>query len=154
MAQRPLEIYQFMHAQGQCTSLPDFYVAWAWELEQVGKFQDAELNFRKALDLLGNNPTDPRFEPIESKHRQFQARVMKSVVESPSEPTGVQRESEEQRTALGSLRGHGRTNRVGSMRVGPAKKSDRPGVLPLATNSQNSENPGFQIYQVPEVISS
>ena len=150
MKERPLDIYQFMHGHAQCTSLPEFYVAWSWELEQVGKVKEAEMNFRTALDLIGNDPAHPKYEAVESKHRQFQARVMKRVVEDGGQSAASAGESEDQRTALGSLRGHGRTGRVGSMRVGSAKMSERPGVLPLGptTPSQNSENPRFQIYQV------
>ena len=81
MKERPLDIYQFMHSHGQCTSLPEFYVAWSWEQEQVGKVKEAEMNFRTALDLCSNDPGHPKHEGVETKHRQFQARVMKRLVQ-------------------------------------------------------------------------
>ena len=124
------EPFSFMHEHAQCTTLPEFYVSWSWELEQVGKYKDAERNYRVALNLLNNDPNHPKYEGVETKHRQFQARVMKRMVEGGANEAGAESESTEggeQRTALGSLRGHGKANRVGAMRVGSAKKSDRYG---------------------------
>merc|ERR1712179_453826 len=54
------------------------------------------------------------------------------------------RESEEKRTAFASLKGHGKKQTVGSVRVGHAKKSENPGTI----HSQNSNsNQKFSVYQ-------
>ena len=100
------EPFSFMHEHAQCTTLPEFYVSWSWELEQVGKYKDAERNYRVALNLLNNDPNHPKYEGVETKHRQFQARVMKRMVEGGAQEAGAESESTEggeQRTALGSL---------------------------------------------------
>ena len=59
-------------------------------------------------------------------------------------------EAEERRTVLASLKGHGKQQKVGSIRVGPAvKKADGPGILPVASGSGKKSNPKeFAIYQV------
>ena len=149
MAQKPLDIFQFMNAHHQCTKLAEFYLHWAWELEQVEKFKEAEMTFRTGLELLEKD--DPRYDVMENKHRQFQARVMKRMVEKGSEEADSV--VEEQRSALGSLRSHGKHHRVGSLRVGSAKKSELPGALPLSGSSGANQrnNPGFQIFQVSVV---
>jgi len=59
-------------------------------------------------------------------------------------------EAEERRTVLASLKGHGKQQKVGSIRVGPAvKKADGPGILPVASGSSKKTNTKeFAIYQV------
>ena len=42
MSQAPLDNFKFMAAENICTSRPNFYVTWAWELEQAENFKGAE----------------------------------------------------------------------------------------------------------------
>jgi hypothetical protein len=42
MSQAPLDNFKFMAAENICTSRPNFYITWAWELEQADNFKGAE----------------------------------------------------------------------------------------------------------------
>jgi hypothetical protein len=42
MTQDPIENYKFMLANNICTSRPNLYDTWAWELERCGNFKGAE----------------------------------------------------------------------------------------------------------------
>ena len=131
MAQKPLDLYQFMFTSQLCTKLPDFYINWAWQLEENGLIKKADQAFKNGIDMV--DPNDPKFELMETKHRQFQSRVMKKMVSDSdisSTSSQLQPSGEEERAVLGSLQGHGKHQKVGSMRVGYAKKSDQPGACP------------------------
>ncbi len=45
----PLDIFQFMFTQGIATSLAQFYVFWAQELESVGNTKKADLIYNQGL---------------------------------------------------------------------------------------------------------
>lgn len=145
ISQTPLEIFSFMYTHKLCTSLPEMYTSWAWELEQAGSVKKAEQVFVKGREKVAGEEAR---EVLTRAHERFQARVFKHTMESQEEPSG---ESQEQRAVLGRLQGHGKSQKVGSVRVGDAKKSERPGVLQAATNlprgNPNSAQP-FAIYQV------
>ena len=150
MAQKPLDLYNFMFSNQLCTKLPDFYINWAWQLEENGFIKKAEQAFKSGIDMVDHN--DPKFEVMENKHRQFQSRVMKKMVnDSDLSSASFQNPSsrEEERAVLGSLQGHGKHQKVGSMRIGHAKKSDQPGALPLTARNPPSQQtkPGFTIFQ-------
>ena len=164
----PLEMYNFMYNHKLCESQPEFYVAWAWELEQVGNFKRAELVFQKASKKLAGGVDEEGHALVLRKQAQFQARVMKQVFSQSAEDSlaagaGTETEEEEQRSALGALRAHGKRAAVGSVRVGGAKKNDGlPGTLPQMSSSASTGNnrplgnsnsakgkkPSFSIYQV------
>ena len=150
MAQKPLDLYQFMFTSQLCTKLPDFYINWAWQLEENGLIKKADQAFKNGIDMV--DPNDPKFELMETKHRQFQSRVMKKMVNDSdisSTSSQLQPSGEEERAVLGSLQGHGKHQKVGSMRVGYAKKSDQPGALPLTSRNPSSQQtrPAFTIFQ-------
>ena len=42
MSQTPLDHYRFMCSEKLCTSRPNFYINWAWELESNQNFKGAE----------------------------------------------------------------------------------------------------------------
>ena len=152
MAQKPLDLYNFMHSNQLCTALPEFYINWAWYLEEDGNYKKAEQAFKAGVQMVDRN--DEKFELLETKHRQFQARVMKRMVNNSDVGEMAQISSgEEERAVLGSLQGHGKHQKVGSIRVGSAKKSDHPGSLPLSSHSSSSHSnrQGFSIFQDSEV---
>ena len=146
MAQKPLDLYNFMYSNQLCTKLPEFYIQWSWQLEESGNYKKAEQAFKAAVEMVSRD--DPKFELMEMKHRQFQARVMKRMVNET--PNGSRLEpEEEERAVLGSLQGRGKHHAVGSLRIGPAKKSDQPGSLPLTSHNGSSQKSkhGFAIFQ-------
>ena len=61
-------------------------------------------------------------------------------------------DAEEQRTVLASLKGHGRLQKVSSIRVGSVVKATEPGVLPVSSSDRKSNSAssskGFVIFQV------
>ena len=149
IAEKPLVLFDFMEKHNLFTKLPEFYINWSWHLEQSGNFKKADQVFNAGVEKVDRS--NPKFETLEIKHRQFQARVMKRMVDTNSisnEPPVSS--GEEERAVLGSLQGHGKHQKVGSMRIGSAKKSDQPGILPLsshnASSAQLKSRPGFAIY--------
>ena len=70
ISQTPLEIFQFMATNGLCVAVPDWYVAWAWELEQLGNYKKAEAVFVRALENVVENEEDRR--RLDREHRLFQ----------------------------------------------------------------------------------
>ena len=89
-----------------CDKLAKFYIEWAWELEQVNNFKKAEQIFGAASDKITDAEEK---EVLASKHKQFQARVMKKMLEKSDSEEPL----EEQRTALSSLKGFGKKSQVG-----------------------------------------
>ncbi len=147
LSSHPLEVYQYMHAEGVCDQLAKFYTEWAWQLEQVNNLKKAEATFKMALERV---LLREEIDLVEMKHKQFQARVMKKMLEQSSESGDglLDNAQEEQRTALSSLRGHGKVGKVGTLRIGPAKIQEGPGILPAAGQISNGNNgQKFQIYQ-------
>ena len=151
MAQKPLDLYNFMFTNQLCTKLPDFYINWALQLEENELIKKAEQAYKSGIDMVDRG--DPKFEVLEARHRQFQSRVLKKMVNdgdmSSNSYLAPSSSGEEERAVLGSLQGHGKHQKVGSMRIGHAKKSDQPGALPLASRNPSSQQtkPGFAIFQ-------
>eukprot|EP00092_Neocalanus_flemingeri_P017494 GFUD01018923.1.p1 GENE.GFUD01018923.1~~GFUD01018923.1.p1 ORF type:complete len:1477 (+),score=489.36 GFUD01018923.1:88-4518(+) len=122
---QPLEVYDFMFKQGLCSQQAGLYEAWAWQLERVSSYKKAEGVFVKGIGAV----VDPELKQrLTRKQKQFQARVIRRM--NGEEISEVETE-EEQRSALGQLRGHGKAAKVGSVRVGQAKLGG-PGVMPVA----------------------
>ena len=97
-----------MQSEGLCDKVAKYYIEWSWELERLNSFKKAEQTFNLALAKI-DNPADR--EVIEIKHKQFQARVMKRMLEKSGDDE-VFEAQEEQRTVLSSLRGQGKVNTV------------------------------------------
>lgn len=150
LSANPLEVYNYMHSVEVCDRLAKFYIEWAWELEQVNNFKRAEQIFAIAEDKISSDSEER--ETLELKHKQFQARVMKKMLEKPDDSEDQPVHVEEQRTVLSSLKGFGKKHQVGSIRVGAAKIADGPGALvtsgqlPRSTSSKTQ----FQIYSSHE----
>ena len=92
-----------MQSEGLCDKVAKYYIEWSWELERLNSFKKAEQTFNLALAKI-DSPADR--EVIEIKHKQFQARVMKRMLEKSGDDE-VFEAQEEQRTVLSSLRGQG-----------------------------------------------
>ena len=134
-----------MYSEGVCDQVAKFYIEWAWELEQVNNFKKAEQVFNNSMKKVTDVEDQ---ELLKSKHKQFQTRVMKRMLETSDSNDADQDQpggGEDQRTALSSLRSQGKKGKVGSVRVGAAKVSETPGVLmssgqvPKSSNSSSSQ---------------
>ena len=131
---QPLDVFNFMYKQGICTMQADMYVAWAWQLELSASYKTADKIFGNGIKTVTDQEVKAR---LQAKQKEFQARVMRRM---KGEEIGESETEEEQRSALGQLKGHGRHNKVGSVRVGSAKVSG-PGTVqiggrqPLSTNN-------------------
>lgn len=131
-----------MSTQNLCTALGQFYDCWAYELELMGNFKKAELVYQRGLQQPGLDD----HAALDTKHKQFQARVMKHVLE---EQENEEEAKEEERTALGGLRGHGKKQTVGSIRTGAAKTSSAP--IRVGENQQrNAATPSFSVFKVTQ----
>ena len=80
MSQTPLEIYNFMDTEVICTKRANFYVSWAWELEQLGNFKKAEQVFVKGHKALiaaiaEGASTEEEKAVLHTKHKQFQVKL-------------------------------------------------------------------------------
>ena len=122
MASKPLEVFDFMYSNALCTLLAEFYTTWAWYLECSQSYKRAEEIFTKGVYAMVDGEMKGR---MRTRQEQFRQRVQRRLngEEIPDEEV-----EEEQRSALGQLRGHGRKARVSNIRVG-AEKLGGPGVL-------------------------
>ena len=96
-----------MYSEGVCDQVAKFYVEWAWELEQVNNFKKAEQTFNISMKKV----TDVEDQEIlKNKHKQFQTRVMKRMLETSDNDADQDQPGgdEDHRTALSSLRGQGK----------------------------------------------
>ena len=87
-----LEIYSYMFSEEVCHKLAKFYIEWAWHLEQISNYKKAEQTFKTAYDHIQDTL---ELDLVKIKHKQFQARVMKKMLEK--DPEDEIEEPEEQR---------------------------------------------------------
>jgi len=120
---QPLEVYDFMYKQGVCSQQAGLYEAWAWQLERAASYKKAEGVFVKGINAMVDQELKQK---LVGKQKQFQARVIRRM---NGEEISQAETEEEERVALGQLRGHGKKSKVGSVRVGSAKLGG-PGVVP------------------------
>ena len=135
-----------MFSEGVCDKLAKFYIEWAWALEQVNALKKAEQTFNLAKEKVVEND---ELELLEIKHKQFQARVMKKMLEKDDLNEESEHDNVEQRTALSSLKSHGKSAKVSTFRTGSAKISEGPGVLKTSGQvpKSNASSSKFQIFQ-------
>lgn len=104
--------------------------------------------FQKGLSAV---PEGEDREELRRSHERFQARVAKKTLEESSEPAAAAGAGEEERAVLGALRGHGKKQTVGSVRVGAAKKAAGPGAMPSTapapTGDRANKSLGFTVFQ-------
>jgi hypothetical protein len=80
-----------MHAEAVCDTLAKFYIEWSWELEQVGNLKKAEQTFNLGLQkVAGNGGGLESREILATKHKQFQARVMKKMLEKSNDESEME----------------------------------------------------------------
>ena len=132
-----------MYKQGVCTKQAGLYEAWAYQLELLASYKKADAVFSNGMKAATDAEMKAR---LQAKQKQFQARVLRRVKGEEVSPAETE---EEERSALGQLRGHGKKGKVGSVRVGQAKLGG-PGVLPskqpLKENNKQ-QGGGFAIFQ-------
>ena len=113
MSGHPVEVYDFMFKQGLCSQQVGLYEIWAWQLEKIGSYKQAESVFVKGIGSLVDLY---QREWINSKRTEFQARVIVRM-------NGVETE-EEQKSALNKLTGHGKIHKVVGGRLGYSNVED------------------------------
>ncbi|CAB4064688.1 BUB1 [Lepeophtheirus salmonis] len=94
-----------------------FYISWAKELEESGQAKRAEMVFQSAL-AKEFSPEENEF--LSNERLQFETRVAKQVMDNlaKSEEEKPNPSSTEEREALSRLKGRGKKQVVGSLRVG------------------------------------
>jgi len=129
MSSTPVEVYSYMYNNGICTQQAGLYDAWAWLLETQGNYKAAESVYGKGVDAL----TDTEAKAGLNQRKQcFEMRVAKRL--NGEEISQDEIYEQEQRCALGRLRGEGKHGKVGSVRVGTGVvTSSKPGVLRPST---------------------
>jgi len=128
----PLDVFKYMYEHGICTQQHELYESWAWQLERNAAYQSAEKIYLRGIDAM----VEPeKKERLTRKRESFQVRVTKRL---KGEEVPTDEIKEEERTALGGLRGRGKHAKVGSVRVGAAKQGG-PTVLSMANNKPLGE---------------
>lgn len=61
-----------MYTHKQCTTQPDLYINWAWELEQAENFKKAEHVFAKGMDKVEDEEAKAK---IKRKRELFQVKI-------------------------------------------------------------------------------
>merc|ERR1719189_3525390 len=99
-----------MYSEGLCTHLSELFITWAWYLECDQAYKKAEGIFSKGVDAMVDMESKER---LRTRQQQFRERVKRRLngEEIPEEEV-----EEEQRSALGQLRSHGRKAKVSNIR--------------------------------------
>ena len=151
MSAQPLDVYNFMFTNGMCTQQAGLYDAWAWHLETQTSYKKAESVYLKGMDAL----VDPEAKAgLKERKAQFEARVCRRMkgVEIPADEI----EEQEQRSALGGLKGHGKRGKVNSVRIGSAKTGG-PGIIPSGPTKQPlkpNNGAAFKIFNDDKIASA
>jgi len=151
MSAQPLDVYNFMFTNGMCTQQAGLYDAWAWHLETQTSYKTAESVYLKGMDAL----VDPEAKAgLKERKAQFEARVCRRMMgaEIPAEEI----EEQEQRSALGGLKGHGKRGKVNSVRIGSAKTGG-PGIIPSGPAKQPlkpNNGAAFKIFNDDKIASA
>ncbi|KAM9646382.1 mitotic checkpoint serine/threonine-protein kinase BUB1 beta [Trichechus inunguis] len=121
LCNEPLDMYSYLHNQGIGVSLAQFYISWAEEYEARENFKKADTIFQEGLQ----RKAEP-LEKLQSRHRQFQARVSRQTLLAleKEEEEEVSGSSVPQRSTLADLKSKGKkTARAPISRVGAALKA-------------------------------
>jgi len=143
MSDKPLEVYSFMYKNGICTQQAGLYDAWAWHLELQNSFKNAEAVYRRGLDALTDKESKAG---LNGRKLLFETRICRRM--KGEEISAEEIEEQEQRSALGRLKAHGKHGKVGSVRVGSAKLGG-PGNIASGPTKQPlkpNNGKGFKIF--------
>ncbi|XP_073828095.1 bub1-related kinase [Musca autumnalis] len=141
----PAECYQQLFNAGIGTMVSDFYIAWAYCYDMVNNTRKADEIFRRGIACRAQP-----LEELQEAHQHFgftvAQRLMYKDDDNVQEETN--RQIQERRQALSSLRGHRRRQIVGSIRTGAAVKSHAPGTIKTeATKSHERSNVRVQVFK-------
>ncbi|KAI8124188.1 Mitotic checkpoint serine/threonine-protein kinase BUB1 [Lucilia cuprina] len=142
----PAECYQQLFNAGIGTMVADFYIAWAYCYDLVGNTRKADEVFRRGIACRAQP-----LEDLQEAHQHFgfsvAQRLMYKDDDSVKEETN--RQLQERRLALTSLRGHRRKQMVGTIRTGAAVKSFTPGTVKIDQPSTSSQrgNARVQVFK-------
>ncbi|XP_011294960.2 probable inactive serine/threonine-protein kinase bub1 [Musca domestica] len=141
----PAECYQQLFNAGIGTMVSDLYIAWAYCYDLVNNTRKADEIFRRGIACRAQP-----LEELQEAHQHFgftvAQRLMYKDDDNVQEETN--RQIQERRQALSSLRGHRRKQMVGSVRTGTAIKSIVPGTVKTeAANSSARGNVRVQVFK-------
>ncbi|XP_037934527.1 uncharacterized protein LOC119668921 [Teleopsis dalmanni] len=121
-----IESYQQLFNAGIGTMVSDFYISWAYCYDLVGNTRKADEIFKQGVACRAQ-PLDE----LKEAQQHFGFSVAQRYIYGDDEcaKDSVNRQLEERRLALTSLRGYSRKAKVGSIRTGAAVKNYVPGTI-------------------------
>ncbi|XP_043663490.1 uncharacterized protein LOC122626937 isoform X2 [Vespula pensylvanica] len=141
MQKNPLELYQLLYNNGIGTMVADMYRAWAFELEQIEDYKQAD-----EIYLLGLRARAEPLDELDYAHKNFQLAVARKTLGRIDDRGDAS--IFEQRQAFSSLKAIKAGKRVGTIRTGHRVRDYFPGSIPQVTTMQNTRpNSRVQIYQ-------
>ncbi|XP_015190130.1 PREDICTED: uncharacterized protein LOC107073858 isoform X2 [Polistes dominula] len=141
MQKNPLELYQLLYNNGIGTMVADMYRAWAFELEQIEDYKQAD-----EIYLLGLRARAEPLEELDYAHKNFQLAVARKTLGHVDERGDTS--LFEQRQAFSSLKAIKAGKKVGTIRTGHRVRDYLPGSVPQVTSMPNTRpNARVQIYQ-------
>ncbi|XP_069806587.1 mitotic checkpoint serine/threonine-protein kinase BUB1 beta isoform X2 [Dendropsophus ebraccatus] len=139
----PLDLYSYLHSQGIGILQAQLYITWAEEYEARGNHKKADSIFQDGIQCRA----EP-LEKLETHHKQFQARVLRQVIQGVNEGADTEESemAEPQRSSLVDLKTKGKNKvRAPVNRVGDAVKSRSLGPL-SAPPQQIPSRSGFAVF--------
>lgn len=135
----PLDIYQYMQAQGIGYLQASFYIAWSEEYENQGNCRKADLVYQEGFKKFAE-PQDKLMQ----FHKALQARVSRQVLMNVKEDDSDEEPKQPERISLASLKHRGKKKAIVPVnRTGTAIKGVSGGLQlqgePVLGNSTNSQ---------------
>lgn len=135
----PLDIYQYMQAQGIGVLQACFYISWSEEYENQGNCRKADLVYQEGFKRFAE-PQDKLMQ----FHKALQARVSRQVLMNVKEEDSDEEQKEPERMSLASLKHRGKKKTIVPVnRTGTAVKSVSGGLklqgVPILSNTTNSQ---------------
>lgn len=135
----PLDIYQYMRAQGIGDVQASFYIAWSEEYEHQGNCRKADLIYQEGLKKLA----EPK-DKLMQFHKALQARVSRQVLTNVKEEDSDEEFKQPERMSLANLKHRGKKKAIVPInRTGAAIKNISGGLpvhgTPVLSNATNSQ---------------
>lgn len=142
MQKNPLELYQLLHNNGIGTMVADMYRAWAFELEQIEDYKQAD-----EVYIMGLRARAEPLDELDYAHKNFQLAVARKTLGRIDDRCEVS--VSEQRQAFSSLKAIKAGKKVSSIRTGHRVREYYPGSIPQVTSGMQNARPSsrVQIYQ-------